>query len=166
MNHDAVEPRKGAHNGTGLYRQIANPCSNALLEHVIQRRINQTGHDYGFRYNRQIYKYDSYILSIKTHSRSNRNPKNFLRNIAGDLAISEAEINFEKYFFVTSFHDCHNNDVTSTKHDDVLDQLISGIFIRSRDNPLSPYCITDGSLEFEFVNMENGLIKSLGGFFH
>ena len=65
MNHEAGEPKKGAHNGTGLYRQIADPCPNKLLEHVIQRRINQTGHDYGFRYNRQIYKYESYSFSIE-----------------------------------------------------------------------------------------------------
>ena len=79
MNHDAVEPKKGAHNGTGLYRQIADPCPNKLLEHVIKRRINQTGHDYGFRYNRQIYKYESYILSIKTQPRSYRTPKLFFK---------------------------------------------------------------------------------------
>ena len=76
MNHESGKLCKGAHNGTGLYRQIADPCSNALLEHVIQRRINQTGHDYGFRYNRQIYKYESYcILGIKIQAGlPNRDP--------------------------------------------------------------------------------------------
>ena len=69
--------------------------------------------------------------------------------------VSEIQINFKKYFFVTSFYDCHNDDVTSTKDDDVLHQLISGIFIRSRDNPLNPYCITEESVEFEFVSIEN-----------
>ena len=53
-------PSKGAQNGTGVYRQIAKPCPNRLLDLVIQRRINQTGHDYGFRYNRQIYKYEDF----------------------------------------------------------------------------------------------------------
>ena len=81
------------------------------------------------------------------------------------MAISEAEINFEKYFFVTLFHDCHNDDVTSTENDEVLDQLISGIFIRSRDNQLNPSCITEDSLQFEFLDLESGQIKSLGGFF-
>ena len=82
MNHDAVEPKKGAHNGTGLYRQVADPCPNKLLEHVIKRRINQTGHDYGFRYNRQIYKYDSYCMNhtvLASNPRSNRNSKIFLK---------------------------------------------------------------------------------------
>ena len=70
--------------------------------------------------------------------------------------VSEIQINFKKYFFVTSFYDCLNDDVTSTKDDDVLHQLISAIFIRSRDNPqINPYCITEESVEFEFVSIEN-----------
>ena len=94
------------------------------------------------------------------------NSESFFRNIAGDLAISEAEINFEKYFFVTSFYDCNNGDVSSTEDNEVLDQLISNIFIRSRDNRLNPSCVTEETLQFEFVDMENGQIKSLGRFFH
>ena len=48
--------------------------------------------------------------------------------------------------------------------DDVIDQLISGIFIRSKDNPLNPSCVTDESLQFEFVNMNDAKVTPLGGF--
>ena len=86
------------------------------------------------------------------------------RNIGGDLAISEAEINFEKYFFVTSFDNCGSDGIAISDGSKVIDHLMSELFIRSRDNPLNPSCITEESLQFESINMNNGQIKSLGRF--